>query len=316
LTRELEQLTKTYKAGIINEKEFNKGKERIESKLSQIEEEVQKDIEGKKIIKEILESDDDDVFKEPKKAPEKPEPVKPKEPEKPKELEKPKPVKPKIKPVIKPKVIKKTVKKKIKKKDDDDSTFSKVIIFAGIVCILLLLVLVKVFTEDNGEPVEKDLGGVSGSIDVAVFLDFSCKYSEESWNTMLDLKKVYGDAISIKVSHFPMSVDAIAVENAIQCARSQEMHMDYIDRVFENQGNLDVNILKNLGWAVGVEDLAAFQDCIDSQMFKDRIRDNVQDGLDLGVRQSPTFFVGDETIIGAQTEDYFASVIDQQLGLN
>jgi len=30
LERELEQLTKTYKAGIINEREFNKGKERIE----------------------------------------------------------------------------------------------------------------------------------------------------------------------------------------------------------------------------------------------------------------------------------------------
>jgi len=298
LTKELEQLEKTYKAGIINEREFQKGKDRIDSKLENLEAEEQKQEESKKIVQEILD--------EPKPEPVKPAPKK--------EVSKPAPVKPapKKKSPKKAPAKKKVVHEDIED-DDDDSTFSKVIIFAGIVCILLLLVLVRVFNENgNGG---QDLNGVNETIDIVSYMEFSCTHAQEHWDNLLELKEIYGDNVMVRVKHFPQSLESLEVENAIQCARDQGGHISYIERLLDNKDNLDIDALKNYAWAEGL-DVIEFHDCIDSREFESRVKNDLEEGLGLGVSGTPTTYVGTEIVDGAQGLEFFKSVVDEQLGIN
>jgi len=304
-------LTKTYKAGIINEKEFNKGKERIEQKLVMIIEEEAKEEEGKKIVQDIL------------------EPVEPEKPEKPKKAEKeakaaakPKPAK---KATAKPKPVVKPVKKKVKKapakpkEDEDDSTFSKVIIFAGIVCILLLLVLVKVFTEeDNNKAIERDLEKAQGYVEIEMYIDYSCPHSKDAWDNMLKLKDVYKDYLGIKVKHYPLSAEDVKIGNAVHCSRAENKHMGYVDRILNEQIGLDDNNLKNFAWAEGIDGTALldFHKCVDDMEKKEKIKEEFQEGYAKGVRSTPTFFIDGEMVTGSQSISYFQNIIDEKLGLD
>jgi len=248
-------------------------------------------------------------------------------PEKPKKVEKkatpvvakpvkPKPAKPKPRPAPKP------IKKKAKKKapeEDDDSTFSKVIIFAGIVCILLLLVLVKVFTEeDQDKAIERDLANANGYVEIEMYIDYSCKHSLNAWENMLQLKDIYREHLGIKVKHYPLSPDDIRIGNAVHCARKENKHMGYVDRILNEQNGLDDNNLKNFAWAEGIEGTALldFHKCVDEMENKEKIKEEFQEGYAKGVRSTPTFFIDGEMVTGSQSISYFQNIIDEKLGLD
>jgi len=293
---ELQQLEKTFKAGIINQKEFDKGKERIESKMKALEKESIKKEEGKKIVSQIL-----DEPKEPEPKTEKPEEKVEEEPKK----AKPKPAK---------KAVKKAPKKEKQDEDDYDEggAFSKFIIFAGIVAIILLLVLVRIFT--GQAPAERDLTNVQGVVDLEVYMDFDCRYAPQTWQTLLDLKQVYGDHLTVSVQHFPMSMESLQTSNAIQCANDQKMHMDYIARLLENMDSHDIESLKKYGWAEGLEPLE-FYNCVDEGTHLEKVKSDLSEGLDMGVRESPTFFIDGEMVEGTLSTVSFEERIDQQLGI-
>ncbi len=303
LKRELEQLTKTYRAGIIDEREFNRGRERIEGKMAQLEAEEKKQKEGKKIITEILGSEA--VMEEPKpeKKPEPKETVPKTEAPKPKA---PKPAKPRTE-----KKVKKSPGKPARKKaalEDDDSTFSKIIIFAGIVCILLLLVLVKVFT-DSREPDNRTLAEPGTEVSVEMYLDFTCEYAKESWDAMIALKKEFGDSLKIRVRHFPLSAEAVDAASAVECARAQGMHMEYIEAVISETVVPSRDVLKNLAWAKGL-DVIEFHSCLDSDAHLQTVKADLKEGYEAGVRASPTFFINGEMTVGSQSQEYFRKKIE------
>jgi len=302
----LEQLTKTFKAGIINQKEFDKGKERIDAKMAEVVKASQTKEESKKIISEILEEPKPEKKAEPKPEPKKePKPEPKKEPAKKAEPE-PKKAKPE------PKKAKKRAARKEEPEDEEEGTFSKVIIFAGIVAIIMLLVLVRVFNDDGVQ--ERDLTGINSTVEMEVYMDFTCQYAPETWQTLLDLKAEYGDNLDVMVRHFPTSLEGLDVALAIQCARSQGLHMQYVSTLFDNMDALEMNQLKNYAWKTGV-DVIAFQRCVDDEDYLDRIKEDFQKGADLGIRSTPSFVVDGEVISGTRSTEAWMADVDEKLGI-
>ncbi len=346
MDRELEQLTKTYKAGIIDDKEFEKGKARIQERLSSVEQTAMKDEEGKKIITEILgESAELKPKKKeakPRSAEEKHKPIeaKPKLAEKPKPEEKskaideafvvvehehveekPRPAEAKLKPK---KQAKKAAKKTAKAKkraekdefDEEDSTLSKVIIIAGVVCIILLLVLVKVFTGNTASPETGiNMTAVNGTVEMRAYLDFTCQYSPEAWDTLIGLKEKYGDNLVVRIRYFPMSMESVVVSNAVQCAWDQGKHMEFIERIFAEEGNLSIDAMKNIAWAVGL-DRNIFDACVDDHSHLEDVKNSLKEGIDSGARSSPTFYVDGQEIVGVRPIEFYQNIIDQKLGIS
>jgi len=77
-----------------------------------------------------------------------------------------------------------------------------------------------------------------------------------------------------------------AVECAARYGRYWEMHR----RLFENQRAFGDEALAEAGASVGIE-AQTFKRCLDGEM-RDRITDDVAEGLRLRVSATPTFFVG------------------------
>ena len=333
LMRELDQLEKTYKAGIINEKEFEKGRERINAKLDSIVDQEKKAAEGKRIVEDVL---GERARPEEKKPAKEPAP-KPRETKPEKEAAEPEDKEPateeaeeKVDEVFekkeskpaKPKAQKKkkkapAAKPKKKKQDEDDyeedSVFSKILIFAAIVFVLLLLVLSRTLFDGGEEPVP-DLAGVNETVTMQAYMDYTCEHSAAAWDNMVSLKTDYGDNLVIALEHFPMDDKSLTVANAVQCAFDQGRHIPYIERILANQEGLDADRLKNYAWAEGL-DVFEFNDCVDDMEHLDEIRSDLKEGYEKGVRGTPSFFVGEEMIEGNQAEGYFRKVINEHLGV-
>jgi len=146
------------------------------------------------------------------------------------------------------------------------------------------------------------------------YLDYSCEYSSDAWNELLNLKGIYGENLDIKIVDFPMSAEDVVVGNAVQCARAQKKHMSFINRILSEE-TLDAEKLKKLGWAEGL-DINQFYECVDSMEYKENVKKDFVTAYEKGVRASPTFFIDDKMITGLQTLEFFENLIDEKLGVN
>jgi protein-disulfide isomerase len=104
-----------------------------------------------------------------------------------------------------------------------------------------------------------------------------------------------------------------SVEAAVagECARDQGRFWDYHDTLFsrqggENRGTFSRDNLKQYAADIGL-DTAAFNACVDSERYRDRVLADVAEGDRQGVRSTPTVFVN-----GRKIENPFDVVAIQQ----
>ena len=129
------------------------------------------------------------------------------------------------------------------------------------------------------------------------FADFQCPYcAEYALKDLPRLKRELVDAgrLSYAYLHFPLKgihpeadMAGIAAECAGQQGRFWEMH----DRLFANQGRLSNEEFAGQARAMGL-DSAQFGECMQSTEAAVAVEADFQQGLALGVRATPTFFIG------------------------
>jgi predicted DsbA family dithiol-disulfide isomerase len=60
-------------------------------------------------------------------------------------------------------------------------------------------------------------------------------------------------------------------------------------------------------------DSKAFDACLDSSKYGERVRDGVAEGSRLGVNSTPMIYINGRVLSGAQPYEAFATVIDEEL---
>ena len=104
---------------------------------------------------------------------------------------------------------------------------------------------------------------------------------------------------------------------AAECAADQGRFWEMHEILFANQDLLwfgDVRgAVKQLAAEVDL-DTVAFNACIDGQQTLERIRSQDQFRQDLGIRGQPVFSIDGDYLIGAQSYDTYANLINQKLG--
>jgi protein-disulfide isomerase len=113
---------------------------------------------------------------------------------------------------------------------------------------------------------------------------------------------------------------------AAYCAADQNNFWEMHDALFlnnrdvENQGSFSPRNLINIAESIEL-DMAEFQNCFDNEKYAERVQQDFDEALSLGVQGTPTFFVTYElngetqTVIieGAQPYQAFQQVLDQIL---
>jgi len=128
------------------------------------------------------------------------------------------------------------------------------------------------------------------------------------------LKKEYGDDLRVVFKQNPLSFHnrAMPAAKASEAAGKQGKFWEMHDKLFENNKEMtDDNFVK---WAgeLGLNVEQFKKDMADPALEK-RIKAQQSQGMTLGARGTPAFFVNGRFLSGAQPVDAFKKVIDEEM---
>lgn len=175
----------------------------------------------------------------------------------------------------------------------------------------------------TGVPAVTETDHIRGNKDAAItiieYSDFQCPYCSRFHPTMLQVMDEYTDSVRWVFRHFPLSFhqEAIPAANAAECASEQGKFWEYADALFENQSSLGSEYYATLASNLGLN-TTQWQDCFDTEKYKDVIEAQAQAGGAAGVSGTPGSFVIDQDgnaipIKGALPFSSVAAAIDSVL---
>ncbi|MEL7370905.1 MAG: thioredoxin domain-containing protein [Myxococcota bacterium] len=157
-------------------------------------------------------------------------------------------------------------------------------------------------------------GKKDAPIQLVVFSDFQCPFCGRVNPTIDQVKKEYGDKVSVAFKHFPLSFHADAEPAAVAslAAHRQGKFWQMHDKLFENQRALKradlVSYAKDLQL-----DVAKFEKDLDDPELKQWVKSDMAEGTKVGVRGTPATFINGMMLSGAQPFDAFKRLIEAEL---
>ena len=169
-----------------------------------------------------------------------------------------------------------------------------------------------VFAVDSNS--DRRIGPDRAPITIVEFSDFQCPYCRQGVKILKTLRQLYGDRIRIVYRDYlgPNHPYALQAAEAAHCAGEQGKFWEYHDLLFDRQSAGTGWDFRLLAKELGLQ-LTAFDSCLHSGRFQDRITKDLQEGLKLGITSTPTFFINGRPLVGAQPLASFQALIDTLL---
>lgn len=164
-----------------------------------------------------------------------------------------------------------------------------------------------------------DRCAVSGEADAPVTLvevsDFGCTHCTAFHNeTASDLEAQFVEPGTVRwvVMPYALSTTTVPAAAAAMCAGEQDKYFEFTHTMFAIdpvETRLSPEGYQQAANAVGL-DMAAFNSCMQDARFIDVVNANRDAARNVGVSGTPTFFVNDEKLVGAQPLSVFAQTIE------
>lgn len=162
---------------------------------------------------------------------------------------------------------------------------------------------------------DPSFGNPRANLTIVEFADFECPYSKESSSVVRELALKYKDQVKFVYRDFPLdTLHKYARPSAIaaECAAEQGKFWQYHDKLFAVSPALDEEALKTAALQAGL-DQEIFSECLARRDIQDEVQADYEDGLRVGIRGTPTFFVNGVRVEGAIPKNIFEQII--QTGL-
>lgn len=160
------------------------------------------------------------------------------------------------------------------------------------------------------------VGGADAKVTIVEFSDFQCPFCAKGAELMNEVKKKYGNKVKIAFKNYPLPFHTHAKEaaHAALCVHEQkpELFWKLHDLMFADQTKLSPSDLKASAEKIGAKG-QEFDACMSSKKFMAKIEADMEEGKDLGVQSTPTFFVNGQLVQGAYPIETFAEIIDKEL---
>ncbi len=157
-------------------------------------------------------------------------------------------------------------------------------------------------------------GSDTAKVTITEFSDFQCPYCGNAQPVLEEILKNYQGKVKLVYKHFPLQFHQYAEKaaEASECAADQGKFWEYHDLLFGNQDSLTKSDLKNYAEQIGL-DMDKFNSCLDSGIMAERVKNDLNEGIKLGVSGTPAFFINGQKVIGAQPYFVFQSAIERAL---
>ena len=157
-------------------------------------------------------------------------------------------------------------------------------------------------------------GEAKAPVMIVEFSDYQCPYCHQAEPTVKQVLAKYGDKVSLSYRDFPLSAihpQAMIAAEASRCALEQGKFWEYHDQLFI-ASKLEKDDL--IGYARNLKlDDKQFESCLTSEKYKADIDKDTAAGRHAGVNGTPGFFINGIFLSGAQGQEAFARVIDDEL---
>ncbi|SDP62028.1 Protein-disulfide isomerase [Pedococcus dokdonensis] len=155
----------------------------------------------------------------------------------------------------------------------------------------------------------------TGKVVLVEFLDFECESCRAAYPVVEDLRTKYTGKVDFVVRYFPIPSHtnavnaAVAVEAAAQQGKFEDMYKRMYDTQTEWGEQQDSKADVFRGFAAELKlDMAAYDKAVADKATAERVERDRKDGLALGVKGTPTFFLNGKQIEPASVEDFHAQI--------
>ena len=174
--------------------------------------------------------------------------------------------------------------------------------------------------------------GEGSSFSRRVFLleysDFQCPFCKRVQGTLDKLRKLYSKEVQFGYRHFPLEFhkEAKYMAESVECARDQGRFWELQKIFYDNKDPVSRTNLHQFAKKAGVKNMRRFQTCLKERKYKDRVSNDLREGMNLGIRGTPTFILGTydpethtvhgELMSGAVSLDKFKASIEKYLSIS
>jgi protein-disulfide isomerase len=161
-------------------------------------------------------------------------------------------------------------------------------------------------------------GDVNAPVTIIEFSDFQCPFCKTAQPTLNSILAKYKGRVKLAFLDFPLQEihpQAESAAEAARCAGEQGKFWEFHDALFSDQAKLKPSDLAAHARALGLDE-KAFQTCLASGKYKEKIEADIQEGVRAGVGGTPAFFINGVFLNGAQPQAEFEKIIDSQLGIS
>jgi protein-disulfide isomerase len=164
------------------------------------------------------------------------------------------------------------------------------------------------------------LGEENSPVTMVEVSDFGCVHCTAFHNeTATPLKEQYVDPGTVRWIALPyaLSTTTIPAAASAMCANEQDAYFDYANALFgidDTTFRLSPEGYQEAALAVGL-DIDAFSSCMSDGRYINTVESNRDAARNNGVSGTPTFFLNDEELSGAQPLSVFSQVIESLIAV-
>lgn len=165
------------------------------------------------------------------------------------------------------------------------------------------------------EPKDVFVGNADAPVTIMEFGEYENEECAKANEVVKQVLQEYDGKVRFNFRHFPLTrihqrsmKAAEAAVAAVQEGKFWEMH----NELFNNRRNLGTVSLKLYSKEVGIHNKNFLNNLVDGT-FGWQVQDDLREGLDLGVKEVPAFFINDEPLHGKPTYANISAAVDEAL---
>lgn len=149
------------------------------------------------------------------------------------------------------------------------------------------------------------------------FLDFECEACAAAYPVVEQIREEYAGQINVVVRYFPIQshVNAVNAAVAVEAASQQGQFEAMYSRMYETQTQWgekqtsEAATFRGFAQDLGL-DMTDYDAAVGASSTLERVEQDYQDGIDLGVQGTPTFFLDGQLLEPTSIEDFQGAIDD------
>jgi protein-disulfide isomerase len=191
------------------------------------------------------------------------------------------------------------------------------LIGAGILLVLIVGGLIWAIMSDTGggdkidpnitfnDALNPTAGPSDAKVTVRIYSDFQCPACQVAEAELADIRSEYQDRVRFIWNDLPLTQihkNATAAALAARCAGEQGRFWEFAEKTFQTQGIWEHATTPRDHFYDLVDDLNLNQDkyneCLFDEKMMDRVENDFQEAISMGLTGTPTFFINRKKIVG------------------